>query len=49
MQVEFGDDAQGGKVTAQRVAPDGQAALLVDQFEHADAGVIEVVQEQAGA
>ncbi len=47
MQVEFGDDAQRGQVVAQRVAPAGEARPLVGQFERADPGVIDVIEQQA--
>jgi hypothetical protein len=42
MEVEFGDDAQGGKVFCQRVAPGGKLAIFVDQFKRTDAGMVEV-------
>ena len=49
MQVEFVEHAQCGEVLAQRVAPVGQAAVFVDQFQRADAGMVVVVQRQADA
>jgi hypothetical protein len=49
VQVEFADDAQCGEVSGQRVAPDGQAALGIDQFQGADPGMVVVVKREAGA
>ena len=46
---ELVDQAPGGDVAAQRVAPLGQAAVGVAQFERADAGVVVALQRQAGA
>ena len=49
MKFEFGHDAQGCKFVSQRIAPASQAALSVEQFQRADAGVVEMVQLEAGA
>jgi hypothetical protein len=46
--VEGVDDADRVQVLAQGEAPGRQQAVLVDQFEMADAGMVVVLQHQAG-
>ena len=47
MQLEFADDAQGGQIVGQRVAPAGQTTPFVDQFQRADPGMVEVIEPQS--
>mgnify|MGYP002135598051 CR=1 FL=1 len=44
MQVEFGNDAQGRQITGQGVAPGGQAAMVINQFQCADPGLVVVIR-----
>jgi hypothetical protein len=46
--LELVDDADGLQILAQGKAPGRQQAVLVDQFEVADTGVIVVAQREAG-
>jgi len=49
IEVEFVDDTQCGQVFGQRVAPGGELAVFIDQFERADPGVVEMTQRQSAA